>query len=175
MADVIRWTGTGSCDVSVVGESYYQDNLKPIAGDVKRKMCVARLVCEKNNPHDKNAVKVEIDGAQVGHLPRGLAPVHRRRLQESHQAGAIVECEARVVTGKDGAIGVYLDLPYSDDDADEDNLSIERSTQTRPFVQRYFVLLAVVAAILLLSGALSPIGLVLAVYLAYFRLKKWRP
>ena len=175
MADVIRWTGTGDCDVSVVGESYYQDNLKSIAGGVKRKKAIARLVCENDNRYDKNAVKVEIDGAQVGHLPRGLAPVHRRRLQELKQPGAIVECEAVVVTGQEGAIGVYLDLPYEEDDADDEPVSIERRALQKPFAQRYFVLLAAAAVILLLSGVGSPIGLVLAAYLVYFRLKKWQP
>jgi hypothetical protein len=173
MGDVIRWTGTGGFDVSVVWESYYQDNLKPIAGDVRRKKCVARLVCEKNNRQDRNAVRVEIDGAQVGYLPRDLAPVHRRRLEESKQAGAVVECEAVAVTGEDGAIGVYLDLPYSDDDADDESFSIEMRPRPKPFVQRYFVALAIAAGVLVLSGAGAPIGLALAVGLGWFRWKRW--
>lgn len=127
--DILRWTGSGSFDAEVVGESYYQTDLKRIAGDEKRKRVVARLICETDNPHDKNAVRVEISGKTVGHLSRGLAPVHRRKLAEMKRGGAVVECEAVAVTGKDGVVGVYLDLPVDDED---EPIAIAPAQKARP-------------------------------------------
>jgi hypothetical protein len=175
MPSVIRWTGSGEYEFDVAGESFYQANLKAIAGDERRKKVVAQLVCERNNKHDPNAVKVEINGALVGHLPRQLALAHRLKLQAQKQKWAIVECEAVVATGRDGAIGVYLDLPFNEDEVDD--LKYGAATQSpraaRPFVRRHYTLLWVIAIICLISVGASPIGLALAIFLIYYRLKRW--
>jgi len=61
----------------VVGESQYQEALFSIAGgysrDSQRIPCSAALVREPSNPHDTNAIRVEIDGKLVGYLPARLA------------------------------------------------------------------------------------------------------
>ncbi len=119
MPQVLTWKGPGAFQEEIVGESHYQPALKRLAGGEKRQPATARLICESNNPHDANAVRVEISGQTVGHLPRDEAPAHRKRLAALQQAGAIVECDAVIVTGRDGLISVYLDLPI-DEAADED-------------------------------------------------------
>jgi len=174
MTKVIRWTGSGDYDVSVVGESYYQANLKPIAGDVKRKKAIARLICEKNNPHDANAVKVEINGASVGHLSRDLAPVHRSKLQELKQPGAIVECEAVVVTGQDGSIGVYLDLPFDEDDEDAlEDVAAPIVKKASP-LRLILIMLGLLVVTLVCAAAQNVAVGVVCLAIAVWLLWKWR-
>ena len=63
----------GHESVNVAGESHYQDALRAISGQGEiRHDTEARLIPEPDNPHDANAVRVEIDGAKVGYLPRDL-------------------------------------------------------------------------------------------------------
>jgi hypothetical protein len=75
-----RWDDSRIIDV--VGESQYVPNLKRVAaaknaaaaGKAKaRQFCVATLVHEPNNPHDKNAVRVDIGGLTVGYVKRSQA------------------------------------------------------------------------------------------------------
>jgi hypothetical protein len=179
MANVLRLSGTGAYQDEVVGESHYQKDLKRLAGKERRKNVAARLTCEDDNPYDKKAVRVSIEGKTVGYLPKEEARPYRQQLAAMGQAGATVECEAVIVTGKDGACGVYLDLPFVDDEDDDPIVKpIPAATQNpraaRPFVRRYFVLLSIGALVLLLSGAGTPIGVVLAAYLVYYRMKKWQ-
>ncbi len=124
MPQVLTWKGPGAFQEEIVGESHYQPALKRLAGGEKRQPATARLICESNNPHDANAVRVEIFGQTVGHLPRDEAPAYRRRLAALQQSGAIVECDAVIVTGWDGLIGVYLDLPIDESAEEEDDEEI---------------------------------------------------
>ena len=116
MAKVLRWSGDGDFPAGVVGESHYQKDLKRLAGGERRKQTTARLICESNNEYDPKAVRVEIDGKTVGHLSREDARAHRKKLAALSQAGAIVEVPAVIVTGSEGVCGVYLDLPFDEDD-----------------------------------------------------------
>lgn len=58
---------------AVAGESFHQDALAAICGGHNRyghwTECTAHLVREPTNPHDANAVRVEIAGKLVGYLP----------------------------------------------------------------------------------------------------------
>lgn len=100
-------------DVEVVGESHYQNNLRRIVGarfaNGESHMTLARLVLEDSNPHDNKAVRVEIDGLQVGYLSRELAPKYREHLQQIGRPTAVGECRAKV--RGDTRLGVYLDVP----------------------------------------------------------------
>lgn len=66
---------------NIVGEYSYQENIYIVDGklsyDGKAK---AVLIPEKNNPHDINAVKVEIFGLRVGYLAREDAVIYRQAL-----------------------------------------------------------------------------------------------
>lgn len=58
----------------VVGESSYQKHLAKLKGDYEHDLKVtAVLVPEPSNPHDPNAVRIDIAGKPVGYLPRELA------------------------------------------------------------------------------------------------------
>lgn len=89
--------------LQVVGESYYQHNLERICGPRKpngeNRVVAARLVLDDKNPHDDQAVRVEINGLQVGHLSREDARAYRQHLLKLAQAAVIGECEAKIKGG----------------------------------------------------------------------------
>jgi len=103
----------------VVGESYYQDTLKRLAGDhgkdAPNVTCTAHIVLDDSNSHDPKAVAVRINGALVGHMQRDDARSFRRRLSSKRITGTTT-CDALITGGyqmRDGtraAYGVALDL-----------------------------------------------------------------
>lgn len=106
--------------LDVVGESQYQDNLRRLAGGAERSVSVrvkvkAILAPEPENPYDRNAVGVWVDGLRVGHLSREDAARYRPgllALQEKHGrpvalSGVVVGRGAR--EGGRGRLGVFLD------------------------------------------------------------------
>lgn len=115
-----HWPESGGCDFNVVGESYYQPALAKIAGDHGekgcRKMCVATMVLEDDNPYDNKAVRVDVDGMTVGHLSREDARSYRRRLGSMGLTGETMTCAARIGGGRlldDGQrtrYGIWLDI-----------------------------------------------------------------
>jgi hypothetical protein len=88
-------------EVEVVGESYRQEALASIAGpkgpDGKRVLTGATLRCEPDNPHDPNAIRVEVMGQHVGYVGRDAAGRVSRALQE--HANGVVEGRGLVVGG----------------------------------------------------------------------------
>jgi hypothetical protein len=112
--------GPGNFAIDVVGESHYQDNLETICGGRSGKSqdlrVRATLVPEKDNPYDKHAVRVDIDGKPIGHLRRDAAREYRRELASAGFKNTPATCGANVrggwKRGKDkGHFGVWLDLP----------------------------------------------------------------
>lgn len=61
----------------IVGEGAYQNNLKNIAGaktkEAKYLTIMALVESEPNNKHDKNALKVSIEGLTVGYVAKDQA------------------------------------------------------------------------------------------------------
>ena len=99
--------------MNVAGESHYQDALHAIAGSgdgETRFETTAALVPEPSNPHDPNAVKVEIDGRLVGYLPRRAAIAYGPLVRAPAERGRTAVCEA-MVAGRGGVLGVFLRLP----------------------------------------------------------------
>jgi hypothetical protein len=105
--------------VNVAGESHYQDALREIVGPgAEGEVAVdteALLVPEPSNPHDSNAVMVQIDGKLVGYLPREEAVAYGPALKELGGRGRTGACEARIA-GRGGEagtsnLGVFLRLP----------------------------------------------------------------
>jgi hypothetical protein len=117
----IEITGPGEFAVDVVGVSRRQDGLARIVeihGRSGRTVTVdALLVLEDTNPHDANAVRVEIDGHMIGYLSRDNARRYRADLTAANTPTATVRCKARIVGGFETAsgerahFGVRLDLP----------------------------------------------------------------
>ena len=95
----------------VVGESFHRAELLKVTGcppkDGYRREFNARLVPERNNKHDKNAVRIEINGLPVGHLGRADAKTYRAR--NGGEKAKSIQCKARIMSsGTD--YGVYLDI-----------------------------------------------------------------
>lgn len=125
--------GNGDYDVEVRGESNYQDTLVRVAGKhTKEGRTVevdAVLFLEPNNPHDRNAIRVEIGGKPVGYIPREDAPEMRTALKQigivdGHRVGV----DAVIVGGRIGeSYGVWLDIDLgeayydAEDEDDEDD------------------------------------------------------
>lgn len=123
-ADYFNLVGTGDYAIPIVGESYYQENLAAICGPRKAKgekrTVEARLIFEDNNPKDKNAIRVEIEGKHVGYLSRELAVQYRRQVKKLNYMGATGVCSAQIRGGwrrttdegvDEGHYGVWLDIP----------------------------------------------------------------
>ena len=116
--------GGGVFAIDVVGESHYQKELSTICGgkteDGHEHQCSAHLILEKDNPHDNQAVRVDISGNTVGYLSRKNARKFRKELAAAAPGAdvSIAQCPAMIVggwsrdRGKDqGHFGVKLDLP----------------------------------------------------------------
>ena len=108
-------------DVDVVGESFYQPALDEIAGGRTTEGCVKRehvaaLVPEPQNPYDKQAVAVLIEGRLVGHLSREDARAYAVVIRRCRDADRYPAVRATLTGGWDrGAddhahIGVKLAL-----------------------------------------------------------------
>lgn len=110
----------GAFPQEVVGERHYLATFERLFGDRDEAgvdlETLACLVREPNNPHDANAVRVEIQGQKIGYIPRDdaarLAP-HLDRLK-----GERIHCLARVRGGwiddeDEGDFGVRLAVPTS--------------------------------------------------------------
>jgi hypothetical protein len=108
-------------DQEVVGESSYQDALLAVAGGrtpdgTAVRLVTAQLVREPSNPHNRNAVRVDVGGAIVGYLPREDAKRFHRLLAELEADGLPATCRASLTGGWDrgpsdrGHIGVVLDV-----------------------------------------------------------------
>ncbi len=118
---VARMETLGNYDYDIVGESNYQKELNLICGgkteDGHNKIVEARLIHEDDNPHDSNAVCVEINGYKVGYLPREDALNYRKQLADSGNPGIDAVCGAKIVggwnrgNGDTGSYGVKLDIP----------------------------------------------------------------
>ena len=113
--------GPGNYEIEVVGESHYQRALESICGGrteySAEKYVQATLVLEDQNPHDSQAVRVDVSEMTVGYLPRDTARSYRRRLREAGHPRLTGRCNAVIRGGWDrgpqdrGHFGVWLDLP----------------------------------------------------------------
>jgi hypothetical protein len=105
--------------VRTVGVSHYQPALLELTGaregdEVRVDVRVA-LVPQPDNPHDPNAVAVEIDGRLVGYLSRDDAVVWQPIVQVVADHGALAVCDAMIAgRGPESGtpnLGVFLRLP----------------------------------------------------------------
>jgi hypothetical protein len=113
----------GRYEVDIVGESHYQGALARIVGgktrDSAEHECMATLVLEDSNPFDSNAVRIDIEGQQVGYFPRADAKVYRGVLARAGTPRATLQVPALIVGGwkrgpkNEGSFGVKLDMRAS--------------------------------------------------------------
>ena len=103
--------------VNVAGESHYQEALQELTGtdgtSEIRQDAEAVLVPEPSNPHDPNAVMVQIDERLVGYLPRAAAVAYASMIAAVRDRGRAPACEAMIAGrgGERSALGVFLRLP----------------------------------------------------------------
>lgn len=112
--------GPGDFEFKVVGSSHYQTNIERLAGgraeDGVEVFIAAMLIPEKGNPHDPQAVRVEIKGLAVGYLDRETARAYRVGINKAGRKGQSLSVAAKIVGGWDhgmddrGHFGVRLDM-----------------------------------------------------------------
>lgn len=122
--DYFTWPDSGNFDFDIVGESNYQAILKQLQNRHKDNPIVAYLIPENDNPFDKKAVRVDIEGCTVGYLERETARDFREKLLEKNLSNQVTKCQAVItgghqVNGKKMHCGVRLDLELFDDEDDE--------------------------------------------------------
>lgn len=128
MASIYRekLAAPGTFEVKVKGTSAYQDALLRISGrkefQGKKLACVACLISEPTNPHDRNAIRVEIERLRVGYLSRHLAAFFGEWLRMNGYTTMESPCDAMIIGGwevdefetfgtyGEGAFGVRLDI-----------------------------------------------------------------
>lgn len=107
--------GSGNFSFDIVGESHYQSALERICGGKSEEgseyYCLAQLVPEPHNPHDRNAIAAYINSAKVGYISRQMAARMSKAMN-----GQVVTVDAVIVggwqrtNGDEGHFGVKLDL-----------------------------------------------------------------
>ena len=121
--EVAIMMGTGNFELEIVWELHYQAALEAICGPRVPKgvnrLETAWLILEDNNPHDKNAVRVEIRSKKVGYLSREAAMLYRQQLKARGMPKANGQCQAVIrggwvsSDGRKGPYSVRLDIPIS--------------------------------------------------------------
>lgn len=114
----ITWR-EGSYPMEVVGESQFQDALERICGPHTREgyrvEVNATLIREPHNPHDRNAVGVEVYGEKVGYLSRDDAERVGGQMDEEGlgqvRCGGLVKGGWRTNQYDEGSFGVWLAIP----------------------------------------------------------------
>lgn len=125
IADIPFIGGTGRFSINVAGESFYAGSFAVLVGPRNEEgvniETRAQLTLQEDNPHDKYAVQVTIDGNPVGHLSREHARAFRRTVRYGKLAEhETFECAAIICGGWDrgdgnaGYFGVRLDLNLDD-------------------------------------------------------------
>jgi hypothetical protein len=107
--------GSGEYEYDIVGESRYQENLERIVGgktdESQEFECTAYLTAEPSNPHDRHAVRVDINGLTVGYIPRDDAKTIGEQIgRRNAKVDAIITGGWRRRNGNEGSFGVKLDL-----------------------------------------------------------------
>jgi hypothetical protein len=108
----------GDFAINVVGEASYQTELIKVSGTPRRNGRLASftksadLVPEPNNPHDRNAVSVRIDGVTVGYLSRADAvQFHVVMEQLGHRDAGLSGLRAFVAGGDFYGVTLYTSHP----------------------------------------------------------------
>jgi len=120
----VEWRD-GSFPLRAVGESHYQAALARICGGHSRHGheldCRALIIPEPTNAYDPNALKVMINGALVGYIPRDQALRLREQAEAVDRPNATLEVAAQITGGwrtnqhDEGSFGVKLGIPLRGD------------------------------------------------------------
>lgn len=87
-----------------------------LLGKERRLEGEAVLHLETSNPHDPNAIRVEIEKQVVGYIPRDEAKAVRDGLAAyGVRGGQQVSADIAVGRKHDGSVGAWLDVPLEYD------------------------------------------------------------
>jgi prepilin-type N-terminal cleavage/methylation domain-containing protein len=95
-------------DLEIVGESYRQAALERLSDSGAEKTQDAIMIPEANNPHDRHAVRVAVDGLHVAYLSRDTAKEYRGYMG----AGRCAIPVHLVKGGPEGTIGVFTGVKH---------------------------------------------------------------
>ncbi len=121
--EVVYLQGAGNYEMDISGEESYQADLEELCGprqpDGVRQLEVARLMLDHKRAYstNRNVVRVEIRGKQVGYLSLEATIQYRRYLAAKGAPKARGQCPAVIWGGwvsPDGSKGPYyvsLDMP----------------------------------------------------------------
>ncbi len=94
------WGQRGVASAEVAGESFHEKEILSSFGTVlpggSEITRTAKLIPEPDNKYDANAVRVEVDGATVGHLPAGEAARYTGPLSSLIVQGLVPQVAARI-------------------------------------------------------------------------------
>lgn len=93
-------------DLDIVGESFRQDEIEQLWSTGSDGTFTAVLIPEDDNPHDENAVRVEVEGLHVGYLSRECAKDYRSHMGDQQCAVPV----HLVQGGEDKMIGVFTGI-----------------------------------------------------------------
>ena len=112
--EVVTLMGAAQFELEITGEEHYQAALEAICGPRAsrgvNRFETAWLILEDKNRQDKNAVRVEIRGKQVGYLLPETAIIYRQQLVARGTPKASGRCQAVIRGGwvsSDGRKGPY--------------------------------------------------------------------
>lgn len=110
--------GEWTCEA--VGEKYHQEALADAVvlrhREIRTEVSVnAELIRERDNDHDPEAIRVEVDGRKIGHLPRTVPQYHRAALIVLLDKGVRLFADGRILGRAESERGpryeVVLELP----------------------------------------------------------------
>ena len=112
----LQFIGNGIMDFEIVGESFYQENIKKALNtneSVYDEPIIARLQLEDYNPYDENAIGVYINNYKVGHIPKRRNKRIRLLFAFANNISIQATCNGSVYGGGDRFYGVWLDLDFN--------------------------------------------------------------
>lgn len=77
----------------VVGVSFssdYPNNIYRLAESVANMTAICSLHRDKNNEHDENAIRVDVNGATIGHIPRLISMILAPKMDSGEKWNASV-------------------------------------------------------------------------------------
>ena len=109
---------TGNFSTNIAGESYYFDAISSATNQrTGEHLMLAEIIREPENKYDSNAVRVDIDGRTVGHIPREDAPSFHPLLDyaKSIDKRVFASCRVWVSDQEDsyGSVSLDIDDPNS--------------------------------------------------------------
>jgi hypothetical protein len=100
--------------IEIVGESFHQDAIRQLSRRVRDKEFDIVLRAEPENPYDKNAVAVLVDGALVGHMSKPMAKDWQPMVLAAQAEGFAVVGRASIFGGTRDkpSLGVFGSAPW---------------------------------------------------------------